>query len=130
VEVGKLATNAQALTENRGWWANTQQVGSCTQTVIMCMWLDLLQALEAHTSAPQQFVVLQALVHVPMHLEVEVGKLTTNAQALTANRGWWANTQQVGSRIEVPSSYLQVCVQVWTALSAAREGCGHACQKQ
>jgi hypothetical protein len=31
-----------------------------------------------------------------MHLEVEVGKLTTNAQALTEHRGWWANTQQVG----------------------------------
>jgi hypothetical protein len=30
------------------------------------------------------------------HLEVEVGKLTTNAQALTEHRGWWANTQQVG----------------------------------
>jgi hypothetical protein len=28
-------------------------------------------------------------------LEVEVGRLTTNAQALTETRGWWNNTQQV-----------------------------------
>ncbi|KAF6266101.1 hypothetical protein COO60DRAFT_1697459 [Scenedesmus sp. NREL 46B-D3] len=28
------------------------------------------------------------------HLEVEVGKLTLNAQALTENTGWWDNTQQ------------------------------------
>ncbi|WIA16094.1 hypothetical protein OEZ85_012817 [Tetradesmus obliquus] len=29
------------------------------------------------------------------HLEVEVGKLTVNAQALTEGRGWWDNAQQV-----------------------------------
>jgi len=29
------------------------------------------------------------------HLEVEVSRLTASAQALTAHRGWWDNTQQV-----------------------------------
>lgn len=31
------------------------------------------------------------------HLEVEVGKLTINAQMLTESKGWWDNAQQVGA---------------------------------